>query len=192
MALPRSVESVRTLELKAKLDAATTSLQKWPMPTMQDYTLIGAIVVLYSYAEFNLRRIAEALDYSNLLPKPWKGKAPRLDFAQIENAVRAAPVWSVAEIQWLQNLADLRATRNLVAHFVVRRFPEDDAFLFVAKSAKDLKRVFGADVDTREALTSICDCSQIIQVQRRVEEIQNWLSKVAPDFENKYGPPLIM
>jgi len=30
--------------------------------------------------------------------------------------------------------------RNLIAHFAIRRFPNDDAFLFIAKSARDFKK----------------------------------------------------
>jgi hypothetical protein len=190
MALPRSMATPRTLALDTKLrDAASGAMQQWPMPTIEDYTLIGAIVVLYSYAEFNLRRIAEALDYSDLLPEPWKGKAKDLELGQIEKAVRAAHVWSdQREVQSLQQLADLRPVRNMVAHFVVRRFPDDDAFLFAAKSAKDIRQVPGEDSDG-SALSSVCERSEIIKVQKLVEQIQNWLAKVAPEFEERYGPP---
>jgi hypothetical protein len=82
MSLPKNVETPRGLELQAKLKAALAadpSFKDWPMPTKEDYVLIGGIVVLYSYVEFNLRRLAEAFDHSGLLPPPWKGRAMNLD-----------------------------------------------------------------------------------------------------------------
>jgi hypothetical protein len=157
MALPKSVETPRGLELQAKLNAADASMKDWPMPTKDDYLLVGGIVVLYSYVEFQLRRLAEVFDHANLLPNEWKGKAANLDIGQVEKAVAAAPVWAGPDLETLRTLADLRPLRNLVAHFVVRRFPNDDAFLFVAKSAKDYKREFGTEPRLGVAMTAVVE-----------------------------------
>ena len=51
----------------------------WPMLTRDDYVLVGNIVVLYSYMDLNLRRIAEVTDHAGILPPPWSGKVEKLN-----------------------------------------------------------------------------------------------------------------
>ena len=191
MALPKNVETPRGLELQAKLKAAEASMKEWPMPTKDDYVLVGGIVVLFSYVEFQLRRLAEAFDYANLLPGEWKGRAANLDIGQVEQAVMAAPVWAgAADLEALKTLADLRPLRNLVAHFVMRRFPTDDAFVFVAKSAKDFKREFGMEPGLGVAMTAVVERQQVVDALRQIEHIHNWLALVVPEFEKRLLPHL--
>jgi hypothetical protein len=126
MALPKNTDTPRGLELKAKLMAADQSLASWPQPTKQDIVAIGGIVVLYSYVDFNLRRLAEVFDYANLLPDEFKGKSGKLDVGQVARAVQEAPIWAGPDdVKALKELEELRLLRNLVAHFAVRRFPDD-------------------------------------------------------------------
>ena len=80
-------------------------------------------------------------------------------------------------------MEELRKFRNLVAHFAVRRFPDDDAFLFVAKSRRDFKRVFGADPPPGAALTSVADCAQVRNALKHVEHVQNWLAHSTANLE---------
>ena len=80
-------------------------------------------------------------------------------------------------------MEELRKFRNLVAHFAVRRFPDDDAFLFVAKSRRDFKRVFGADPPPGAALTSVADCAQVRNALKHVEHVQNWLAHATANLE---------
>jgi hypothetical protein len=192
MALPKNVETPRGLELQAKLKtamAADQSLKDWPMPTKDDYVVIGGVIVLFSYAEFNLRRLAEAFDHAGLLPDPWKGRARVLDIGQVDKAVQADPVWSgPADVEALKTLADLRRLRNLVAHFVVRRFPSDEAFLFIAKNAKDYEREFGAKPAPGVSMTAVVEREQVVNALRHIEHIQNWLAQVAPEFEKRLFP----
>lgn len=192
MALPENVETPRGLELLAKLKAAQAadpSLKDWPMPTKDDYVVIGGIVVLFSYAEFHLRRLAEAFDHAGLLPPPWKGKAMTLDIGQVEKAVQAAEVWSgPADLDALRALAKRRPLRNLVAHCVVRRFPHDEAFLFTIKNAKDYKRVFGEKPALGVGMVAVVEREQVFDALRQIEHIQNWLAQVTPEFEKRLFP----
>jgi len=192
MALPNTVETPRGLELQAKLKAAGAadqSLKDWPMPTKDDYVVIGGIVVLFSYVEFNLRRLAEAFDHAGLLPHPWMGRAMDLDIGQVERAVQAAPVWSgPADVEALKTLAELRRVRNLVAHFAVRRFPSDEAFLFVTKNAKDYEHEFGAKPAPGVAMTAVVEREQVVNALGHIQYIQNWLAQVVPEFEKRLFP----
>jgi hypothetical protein len=139
-----------------------------------------------------LRRLAEAFDRADLLPRPWKGRAVDLNIGEVEKAVQAAPVWSgPADVEALQTLATHRRLRNLVAHFVVRRFPSDEAFLFIAKNAKDYEREFGAKPAPGVALTAVVGREQVVNAMGRIQHIQNWLAQVAVEFEKRLfpGPP---
>jgi hypothetical protein len=192
MALPKSVETPRGLELQAKLKAAIAadrSLKEWPMPTRDDYVVIGGIIVLFSYVEFNLRRLAEVFDHADLLPLPWKGRAVDLNIGEVERAVQAARVWAgPADVEALKTLVEDRRLRNLVAHFVVRRFPSDEAFLFIAKNAKDYEREFGAKPAPGVALTAVVEREQVVNALGRIERLQNWLAQVAVGFEKRLLP----
>lgn len=189
MALPRNVETERGLELQAKVTAAGKTVANWPMLAKDDYALVGGIIVMYSYVEFNLRRLAEVFDHASILPHPWKNRAMSLDIGQVEVAVQSAQVWSGPDdIEALKALAALRPMRNLVAHFTIRRFPEDDAFLFTAKSAKDYQREFGKKPAVGLAMTAVVERKHLMIVLTQTEYIHNWLAKVAAEFENRLLP----
>jgi hypothetical protein len=191
MALPKNNETPRGLELQNILKTAEPSMQSWPQPTKDDFVLIGGIVVLYSYVDFNLRRLIDVFEYANLLPDKWKCRGAKLNAGEAAKAVRETPVWAGPDdVKALRELEDLRLLRNLVAHFAVRRFPNDDAFLFITKSAGDYKRVFGSEPELGVSMTAIVEREQVKGALRRIEHIHNWLALVAPDFEKRIGPPL--
>jgi hypothetical protein len=192
LALPKNMETPRGLELQAKLNASPANMTDWPMPTKDDYVLLGGIVVLFSYAEFQLRRLAEAFDYAGMLPDQWKGKAASLSIGKVEEAVAATPVWADGDLAALRELYGFRPLRNLVAHFIVRRFPNDAAFVFMTKSVKDYKNVFGAEPGLGVAMTAIVEREPLVQILKRIEHIQNWLARVAPDFEKRLLPALAL
>jgi len=167
-------------------------MRDWPQPNKSDIVIIGGIVVLFSYVDFNLRRLVEAFHYANLLPEEWREKASKLDSAQLAKAIWETPVWAGPEddVAALKELEELRLLRNLVAHFMVRRFPNDDAYLFVTKSARDYKRAFGAEPALGVAMTAIVECQQVKGALHRIEYIHNWLAQVVPAFEKQIGLPL--
>jgi hypothetical protein len=191
MALPKNSETPRGLELEKILKAAEPSMRSWPQPTKDDIVLIGGIVVLYSYVDFNLRRLIDVFEYANLLPDKWKCRGAKLNAGDVAKAIQETPVWAGPnDVKALKELEDLRSLRNLVAHFAVRRFPNDDAFLFITKSARDYKRVFGSEPELGVSMTAIVECEQVKGALRRIEHIHNWLALVVPEFEKRIGPTL--
>ena len=139
---------------------------------------------MYSYVEFNLRRLCEALDRASLLLTKYKGKSTKLDIGDVEKAVREAPAWSdLTAHAALARLAELRPSRNLIAHFIVRRFPKDDAFLFMTKSDKDYKRYYGAEPSPMVAMTAVIERKELVKVLKEVQEIHKWLAVVAQESE---------
>ena len=193
MALPPNTETPRGLELQAKYkatEAADPSFKDWPMPTQDDFALIGSIVVLFTYVEFDLRRLAEAFDHAGLLPPPWKDRAMDLNIGEVEKAVQAAPAWGgPADVEVLKTLATHRRLRNLVAHFVVRRFPDNEAFLFLTNNSKDFEQVHGEKRAPGEAMTAVVEREQVVDALRGIASIRNWLAKVVIDFEKRFPPP---
>jgi len=69
----------------------------------------------------------------------------------------------------------------LIAHFAVRRFPDDDAYLFFTKSDRDFKRLYGADPDPGTIMTAILECSQLNHGFRHIRDLQNWVTNAAPE-----------
>jgi hypothetical protein len=73
--LPPSIETPRGRELQNILDRNQAGeWADWPTLTREDYALVGGIVVLYSYIDLNLRRIAEVMDHAGAIKPPWKSK----------------------------------------------------------------------------------------------------------------------
>lgn len=187
--LPPNKTTPRLLELQAKLKQAESTLSAWPQPTRDDVVLIGGVVLLYSYVDFQLGRLFEALKHGNLLPASVRDKANRLSAWEIAKAVREAPVWSdPIDIDVLTELESYRSLRNLIAHFAIRRFPEDDAFLFVTKNVKDFKNILGVEPDVGVAMTAIAEVLQVKNSLRRIEFIHTWLAQIVPQFERQLLP----
>jgi hypothetical protein len=121
------------------------ALIDWPMPGKDDLAMIGSVIVLYSYIDFNLHRFIEVLERADALPKVWRGKTAKMPIGDIETIIQAMPDWAPNNVFAFTRIKEFRKVRNMMAHFAVRRFPKDDAFLFVTKSARDFKRVLGHD-----------------------------------------------
>jgi hypothetical protein len=128
-------------------------------------------------------------EYANVLPDKWKNRAAKLNVGDVAKAVQETPVWAGPD-EVLKELEDLRSLRNLVAHFSFRRFPNDGAFLFITKSARDYKRVSGSEPELGVSMTAIVECEQVKGALRRIEYIHNWLALVVPEFEKRIGPTL--
>jgi hypothetical protein len=100
-------------------------------------------IVHYSHIDFYLLQINEVYDKRNLLPEKWKGKQEKMAIGDAETAVAAGPDWTDNHLLALQRIREFRKTRNLMAHFAVKRFPNEDAFLFLANNERDFKKVLG-------------------------------------------------
>jgi hypothetical protein len=186
MALPKSVETPRLRYLQNIVDADEGGWPDWPMLTEDDYTQFGKIVVLYSYIDLNLRRIVEAAGNGGVLKAPWAGRVRKLTIGEAEEAVQSLPDWSEPNKMALDQIVDRRGLRNLIAHFAVRRFPADDAYLFFTKSDRDFKRVYGVDPAPGVICTGIVECSQVIDGFRHIRDLQTWLAKVTAEAEKLF------
>ena len=183
--LPKSTPTERGLHLQALVNGASAQeLSEWPMLRGDDYSLIGGYIVLYSYIDFNLRRIVDAIDEAGELTRVGKGKAGSLTIADVEKAIQAIPEINTGPNKLaFARIVELRGFRNLLAHFAIRRFPDDDAFLFLTRSLRDYKREFGREPQPGEALTAITEVPQIRNAVKEVERLLAWLSQVTVQIE---------
>jgi hypothetical protein len=187
--LPKNVDTPRGQYLKAIADkAAAADLAGWPMLNEADYVLVGGLVVLCSYIDLNLRRVLEAVHHAGILGEPWASKLNRLDASEVSKAILSLSCWDDAGRKVLAEVEEIRGLRNLVSHFAIRRFPAENAFIFIAKSARDFRRQFGYDPPPGAVLTAIVDCEQIRGVLKHVQRVQNWLAVATKDLEEKLSP----
>lgn len=94
----------------------------WAKATDEDYALFGKITLIYSSFDFIPRYMAETMDKQGMFKEPWAGKTQKLTMAQVSEAIQSSPVWTGSNKFALEEIENNRRIRNLVAHFVVRRF----------------------------------------------------------------------
>ena len=79
-----------------------------------------------------------------------------------------------------QNLSLLLGVA-VASHFVIRRFPYEDAFLFMTKSAADFQQVFGDVPATDKMLFGVIDAEQIKGAIPELKNLNQWLAEVASE-----------
>lgn len=186
MALPPSIETERNRYLLDLVKNASEAVINWPTPNRDDVILIGKIVMLYSYMDFNLRRMIEVLDHAKALPTDWLGKTSKMHLSDIETVLETAPDISPNNALALRRIKEFRKLRNLLAHFAIKRFPSEDALVFVTKDAADYRKVLGAPPDPGMVMAAVVELSQIRHVCTTIENIQHWLSAATNDLENAF------
>ena len=65
----------------------------------KDYVLVGAFIVLFSYIDFNLRRVTEVFDKTGRLSAPWKGKIGNLNAVEVAAAIQSLDCWDDAGVR---------------------------------------------------------------------------------------------
>ena len=181
--LPKNVDTPRGRYLQGIIANATAEeMNNWPELSDADYKEIGKLIVIFSYIDFNLRRMVEDYDDAGLLPPPWKGRSKKLKIGPVEEAVRGMLNWPNNALGVFDRIAKIRSLRNLVAHFAIRRFPNDDAYFFMGKSASDYKNIFGGEADAAGMLTAALEAPILQAALKEAQQIQIWLAGAASDF----------
>jgi hypothetical protein len=73
-----------------------------------------------------------------------------------------------------------------MAHFAVRRFPNEDAFVFITKSAPDFKRVLGYNPEPGMVMTGVVDVAQTRDALKIIDRLLKWLSQATHEVEDHY------
>src|SRR5579872_3117318 len=134
MALPIPSETERTIHLRNIVDATENPID-WPRLTDDDLLLFARIIHNYSAIDFLLRMTAEIMDDAGMLAPKWKGKTTKLNMYKLNQAIRSAQFWNDGHLSALASIEEHRRSRNLMAHFIARRFPNENAYVFMTKSA---------------------------------------------------------
>ena len=111
-------------------------------------------------------------------------KNKRRSTADIAMAVQSVD-WAPENLAALKQIEEFRGARNILAHCVIRRFPEDDAFAFLFKSAEDYREHFGTDPPYGMTMTAVVDRAQLLQMLPEIERLQIWLSTATMQFEDQ-------
>jgi len=186
MALPESIETERTRYLQNLVNSSPNAIINWPAPNRDDQLLVARLVMFFSYIDFDLRRMIEVLDHAQKLPKKWAGKSATMSLGDIEETLATMPDTSPANTYGLKRISYFRRLRNLVAHFAIKRFPTEDAMLFLTKSAADYKRVLGQRPKPGVLMTGSMDVQQMRDACAEVEKLVSWLCQATHDLENSF------
>jgi|SRR6185295_18186902 len=185
MALPKSFETERTVFLRDIVNTTGSEhLFGWPRPTDEDYALFGRIIAIYSILDFALRYTAEVMDGKGMLLDPWKGKTAKLNMYKTTKAIRSWKAWEEEQIAAFDDIEYYRPVRNLLAHFVIRRFPTEDAFLFMTKSAADFEQVYNTRPPADNMLYGVVDAEQMRGSIPVLKDLVSWCSKLPGDLNN--------
>lgn len=184
MALPTSVETQQTKYLMEIVRNSSEPIINWPVPTKDDVILIGKTVMLYSYIDFNLRRMIECLDHAKKLPRERLGKTARMHIGDIETMLESAPDISPNNAFAFRQIKEFRKMRNLMAHFAVKRFPTENALVFLTKSASDYKNVLDAKPNPGVVMAGAASVEHMQDICKLIEGVQHWLSGATNDIEN--------
>src|SRR6476620_4049841 len=191
MALPLPNETPRMLALRRMVEETDSQeVFCWPKPTDEDFALFGRITHFYSAFDFVLRYMAETMDKHGMFKAPWTGKVQKLTETQVLEAIQSSPIWSGPNKFALEQIEVHRRARNLVAHFVIRRFPNDDAFLFMTKSAADFRRVYGELPPSIDAmLYCVQDAEQLRGIIPQLKKLLKWAADALRDLSQPVAPP---
>jgi hypothetical protein len=162
MALPKNHETERGLALRKIVEAASEcEYFGWPNPTVDDFRAFGELIWLFTCLDFVLRTIAEVMDHSDMLSAPYKGKVQNLTIKKTSDAILSSSIWTGPNCIAFARIDELRRLRNLVAHFVAKRFVHENAFIFMTRSGADYEQVYGVKPQANAMLYGILDAPVI-------------------------------
>jgi hypothetical protein len=163
-----------------------SALQHWPLVIRSDYTLFGKYITLFGYIDLNLRRIVEAAAQAGII-KENKTPATDLNIDKVETAIQALPGWPAESKRDIGLIKEARKVRNLLAHFAVKRFPHDDAYLFLTKSAEDFREAIGDEPSPHQLMFAIAEVKSVREGLSQVTKLENWLSYVAAELVRRFA-----
>lgn len=154
-----------------------------------DVLMIGTVVQLYCYADFNGRRIVDVLRHA-ALGEP--RSASRLQDAQVFTALEKL----VRDHLWDGNLKDglLRASatiemhrvhRHNFAHWTARRVKGSRAIVFFSMNSKEAERRDGTALDPHEAKYGILPLEGFADEVEKLKGHTNYLARTAAELERE-------
>jgi hypothetical protein len=181
MALPIASETERTVHLRNIVQATENPID-WPRLTDDDLLLFARIIHMYNSIDFILRMTVEIMDDAGMLAPEWKGRTAKLNMFKLSQAIRSARFWNEGHLSAFASIEDYRRARNLIAHFVARRFPTENAYIFMTKSAADFEQVYGVSAPAGTMLYGVTDADQLAGIIPVLKGLSSWLAKLPKDL----------
>lgn len=189
MAIPTPTETERTKYLHGVAETAVgNDVMSWPKPNDDDLILFAGIIAFYSSIDFALRYAVDIMDRAGMLQAPWKGKTSKLNMYKVSQAMQSSTIWNEGHEVGFEQIELHRRARNLVAHFVIRRFPTEDAFIFMTMSAADFEQVYGVLPEQDSMLYGVVDAVQLRGIIPVLQGLVSWCSKLPADLSNPSNP----
>ena len=188
MAIPRSNETPRLVHLRSIVESIDTGeMLAWRGPTDEDLAVFGRIIHIYSAIDFLLRFTAEVMDAQGLFEKAWSGTIAAQSIAVVSHEIQSSPMWNESHRFAFGQIDLHRRARNMLAHFLVKRFPKEDAFVFMTKSAADFKQVFGELPPLENMLFGVTDAAEVYGIVPELKNLLSWLSTLPHDLSRPVG-----
>jgi hypothetical protein len=84
---------------------------------------------------------------------------------------------------------EFSGVRNMLAHFVMRRFPDgEDAYVFATLNMNDFESVLGRVPDKDEAMVAVVDGSGLRNAVGVFDKINSWLTTQVREATKRWGP----
>lgn len=183
MALPKHSETERGLALQKLVEACEEGEYfHWPDPTDEDLATFGKVMWLFTGIDFVLRMTAEVMDDNGMLEPPFKGKVRSLSIKRTTDAILSSQVWNKPNRFAFERIDERRTLRNLIGHFTAKRFIEEDAFIFMTKSAADYEQVYGVKPAPNQMLYGIIEALQVRGAIPEIEGLLRWVEKLPRDL----------
>ena len=153
-----------------------------------DVAMIGTVIQLYCYADFNARRIVDVLRHA-ATGKP--RSVSRLQDAQVfptlEGLVREH-LWDGQLKDGLLHAASTvemhRLHRHNFAHWIARRVKGADALVMFSMNAREAERRDGISQQPKEAKFAVLPLAGFSDEVRKLQGHTNYLARTAADLEN--------
>jgi hypothetical protein len=189
MALPRHSETERGLVFRRIVeDCHQGEYFHWPNPTPDDLRLFGEVMWLFTGLDFVLRMTAEVMDDNGMLEAPYKGKVRTSSIKRTTDAITSSSIWSGPNSFAFERINEHRRLRNLIAHFIAKRFVEEDAFIFMTKSASDYEQVYGKRPEPNQMLYGVIEAEQVQQAVPELKGLLEWAEKLPRQLSTPVSP----
>lgn len=161
--------------------------------TQQDYALIGAFVQLICFADFNIRRAANALQMApgrtgRRSKVYWMQDSQVIDYLiKLIREVDVPPDERDAGAAALEFISRMSELRHHLAHWATKRFPQANAFIMMTMNAKEGHRRSGIAVSEEDALTyGVLFVSELERMIPHLSQASDELARLAPAWVQRF------
>ena len=194
MALPNPVDATKVRAVSEAIGKMSPQeIGALPPLDDDDFRLFGAISQHYCFLDLNLRRALEIMHLAKRLAPEHVKKYPNYSDASLTDVLRGSVEKMDSDVEKfeetlfrLEEIGRCRTYRNMLVHFAGKRYPNEDVYVFASKSDKDARQVLGKELTGHRVHFSIAGRSELFELERLLNDHQDWLSKKIPEWDARY------